>query len=151
MSTNSTTSAAWRRVSIQNQVPGQGKKRGFCDFFYGGLRCLLARRRALDWQGILVSDGYGVYAKWMGPRQTCLAHLIRHAKGLAKRKNQAVAKCGAWTHKGLQRLCHMAKAPPTVGEWIMFYARFIRLVSKYSDRPDHPRQRSSARRLRPDC
>ncbi len=30
----------------------------------------------------------------------------------------------------------MAKAPPTFGEWNMFYARFIRLVSKYSDRPD---------------
>jgi len=30
----------------------------------------------------------------------------------------------------------MAKAPPTVGAWNMFYARFIRLVSKYSDRPD---------------
>ena len=30
----------------------------------------------------------------------------------------------------------MAKAPPTVGEWNMFYARFIRLVFKCSDRTD---------------
>ena len=33
-----------------------------------------------DWVGILVSDGYGVYKKWVGSRQTCLAHLIRKAK-----------------------------------------------------------------------
>ncbi|MGD9610959.1 MAG: hypothetical protein AB7U59_16260 [Desulfovibrionaceae bacterium] len=65
-----------------------------------------------------------------------LAHLIRHAKGLAERKDQEVAKCGAWTYKEFQRLCHMAKAPPTFGEWNMFYARFIHLVSKYGDRPD---------------
>jgi len=89
-----------------------------------------------DWSGILVSDGYGVYVKWMGLRQTCLAHLIRQAKGLSERKDPGIAKCGAWTHKELQRLCHMAKAPPTVGEWNMFYARFIRLVSKYADRQD---------------
>jgi hypothetical protein len=30
-----------------------------------------------DWVGILVSDGYGLYRKWVGLRQTCLAHLIR--------------------------------------------------------------------------
>jgi len=35
------------------------------------------------WAGILVSDGYGVYRKWVNQRQTCLAHLIRKAKGLA--------------------------------------------------------------------
>ncbi len=28
------------------------------------------------WAGILVSDGYGVYRKWVNQRQTCLAHLI---------------------------------------------------------------------------
>jgi len=89
-----------------------------------------------DWSGILVSDGYGVYVKWVGLRQTCLAHLIRQAKGLSERKDVEIAKCGVWTHKELKRLCHMAKAPPTVGEWNMFYARFIRLVSKYSGRQD---------------
>ena len=29
-----------------------------------------------DWEGILVSDNYGVYAKWINLRQTCLSHLI---------------------------------------------------------------------------
>jgi len=26
-----------------------------------------------DWAGILVGDGYGLYRKWVGLRQTCLA------------------------------------------------------------------------------
>ena len=38
------------------------------------------------WAGILVSDGYGVYQHWMHQRQTCLAHLIRRARGLSERK-----------------------------------------------------------------
>jgi transposase len=38
-----------------------------------------------DWDGILVSDGYGLYRKWVN-RQTCLAHLIRKADALAERK-----------------------------------------------------------------
>ena len=38
-----------------------------------------------DWAGILVSDGYGVYRHWVQARQTCLAHLIRSARGLAAR------------------------------------------------------------------
>jgi len=33
--------------------------------------------------------------------------------------------------QGIAAVVPMAKAPPTVGEWNMFYARFIRLVSKY--------------------
>src|SRR5215475_1679647 len=38
-----------------------------------------------DWAGILISDGYGVYQNWVQARQTCLAHLIRTARGLAAR------------------------------------------------------------------
>jgi transposase len=38
-----------------------------------------------DWDGILVSDGCGLYRKWV-ERQTCLAHLIRKADPLAERK-----------------------------------------------------------------
>ena len=37
-----------------------------------------------DWQGILVSDGYGVSQGWVQNRQTCLAHLIRTARGLSE-------------------------------------------------------------------
>jgi transposase len=89
-----------------------------------------------DWAGVLIADGYGVYRKWVHGRQACLAHLIREAKGLAERKDRDIARCGIWARDELRRLCKMAKSPPTVGEWNMFYARFIRLVSMYSDRKD---------------
>ena len=76
-----------------------------------------------DWAGILVSDGYGVYQHWVQARQTCLAHLIRTARSLAERQQADLAACGAWALVELQRLCHMAKAPPTGGEWRAWYAR----------------------------
>ena len=70
-----------------------------------------------DWQGILVSDGYGVYQTWVTKRQTCLAHLIRRARGLAQRTDPHLAACGKRALAELQRLCHMAHAPPTGGQW----------------------------------
>ncbi|MEW6233684.1 MAG: IS66 family transposase [Chloroflexota bacterium] len=99
-----------------------------------------------DWTGILVADGYGVYRNWVGRRQSCLAHLIREAKGLAERRDSEQARCGTWAREELRRLCRMAKEPPSVGEWNMFYARFIRLVSMYGDRKDDAGK--LARRLR---
>lgn len=99
-----------------------------------------------SWSGILVSDGYGVYRDWVGLRQTCLAHLIREAKGLSERSDPELARCGTWAREELRRLCRMAKTPPTRGEWNMFYARFIRLILKYGDRKDDAGK--LARRLR---
>lgn len=89
-----------------------------------------------EWQGILVSDGYGVYQDWVNHRQTCLAHLIRTARGLSEKRDVHLAACGAWALSELQTLCHMAKAPPTVGQWRMWYARFCRLINLYHDRKD---------------
>jgi transposase len=89
-----------------------------------------------DWAGVLVSDGYGVYQNWVQARQTCLAHLIRTARSLAERQQADLAACGAWALVELQRLCHMAKAPPTGGEWRAWYARLCRLIDQYYDRPD---------------
>ena len=89
-----------------------------------------------EWMGILVTDGYRVYQKWVGERQTCLAHLIRKATELSESKNSDIAKCGKWSKSELQRLCHMAHSPPTVGQWNTFYARLIRLISIYEDRKD---------------
>jgi transposase len=89
-----------------------------------------------DWAGILVSDGYGVYQNWVQVRQTCLAHLIRTARSLAERQNAELAACGAWALAELQRLCHMATAPPTGGEWRAWYARLCRLIAQYHDRTD---------------
>lgn len=89
-----------------------------------------------DWAGILVSDGYGVYRNWVQARQTCLAHLIRSARGLAARDNPDLAACGTWALAELQRLCHMATAPPTGGEWRAWYARLCKLIDQYHDRQD---------------
>ena len=89
-----------------------------------------------DWMGILVSDGYGVYQKWVGQRQTCLAHLIRKATELSESPNSDIAKCGKWAKAELQRLCKMANSPPTQGQWNAFYARLVRLISIYEDRQD---------------
>jgi len=89
-----------------------------------------------DWAGLLVSDGYGVYQQWVAARQTCLAHLIRTARGLAERQQADLAACGAWALAELQRLCHMATAPPTGGEWRAWYARLCKLIDQYHDRQD---------------
>ena len=89
-----------------------------------------------DWAGLLVSDGYGVYQNWVQARQTCLAHLIRTARGLAARPQLELAACGTWALAELQRLCHMATAPPTGGEWRAWYARLCRLIDQYHDRAD---------------
>jgi transposase len=89
-----------------------------------------------DWMGIVVSDGYGVYRKWVGLRQTCLAHLIRDAKALSKKNDKQIAAFGRWATAELQRLCHMAHAPPNVGQWGAFYARLIRLISTNIHRKD---------------
>jgi transposase len=89
-----------------------------------------------DWTGILVSDGYGVYQTWVERRQTCLAHLIRTARSLAERQHAELAACGTWALAELQRLCHMATAPPTGGEWRAWYARLCKLSDQYHDRRD---------------
>src|SRR5882672_5228570 len=89
-----------------------------------------------DWAGILVSDGYGVYRNGVARRQTCLAHLIRAARSLAERPQAELAACGTWALAELQRLCHMATAPPTGGEWRAWYARLCTFIDQYHDRHD---------------
>ena len=69
-----------------------------------------------DWSGLLVSDGYGVEQEWVQRRQTCLAHLIRTAWGLSLKREATLAACRRWVLGELQRLCHMAKAPPSGGQ-----------------------------------
>jgi transposase len=81
-----------------------------------------------DWQGILVSDNYGTYKKWIHLRQTCLAHLIRKAKGISEFKDRNSRNFGKEIVKELQLLCHWAKAPPDEDQWRQFYQRFIDLV-----------------------
>jgi transposase len=86
-----------------------------------------------DWAGILVSEGYGVSRHGVQARQTCPAPLIRTARGVAARDNPALAACGTWALAELQRLCQMATAPPTGGEWRAGYARLCKLIDQYHD------------------
>lgn len=92
--------------------------------------------RIEDWAGLVVSNGSGVYQSWVHARQTCLAHLIRTARGLAARPHPELAACGAWALGELQRVCQMAKAPPTGGEWRAWYARLCKLIDQYHARSD---------------
>jgi transposase len=84
------------------------------------------------WAGILVSDGYGVYCQWVHARQTCLAHLIRRARGLSERKDPALAGFGRRVLAELQRLVHWSTAPPTAGEVQIWYARIVHLLNQHS-------------------
>ena len=88
------------------------------------------------WAGILVSDGYGVYRQWIHQRQTCLAHLIRRARGLAERNEPELAWFGRRVLAELQRLVHWATAPPTSGEVQTWYARMVHLLGQYHLRRD---------------
>jgi transposase len=88
------------------------------------------------WAGILVSDGYGVYQHWVHGRQTCLAHLIRRARGLAERCDPELAWFGSRVVTELQRLVHWATAPPTAGEVQMWYARMVHLLARHRQRRD---------------
>ncbi len=89
-----------------------------------------------DCRGILVSDGYGVYQAWGNARQTCLAHLIRRARELSQRQVPGLAACGKAVLQELQRLCQMAHAPPSGGQWQAWYARLCRLMKRHGLRPD---------------
>jgi transposase len=85
-----------------------------------------------DWKGILVSDNYGVYVKWM-IRQSCLAHYIRQAKALTEQKSEELKQFGSAVLKELRLLCHWAKSPPNDNEWAAFYTRFIQLITDHEE------------------
>ena len=87
------------------------------------------------WKGLRVSDGYGVYQSWVNRRQTCWPS-DGTARGLAEKSKPDLSACGKWALKELQRLCHMAKAPPTGGEWSAWYARFCTLIGRYHEHQD---------------
>lgn len=85
-----------------------------------------------DWNGILVSDNYGTYVKWM-KRQTCLAHYIRQAKALTEHKSEDIQQFGHAVLKELRLLCQWAKSPPIENQWSAFYTRFIQLITKHEE------------------
>jgi len=85
-----------------------------------------------SWQGAMVSDDYVVYASWAHGRQTCLAHLIRKAKGLSERLDQSIAKPANWLKNELVRLCRMKRHPTSIDEWCAHCARMQRIINKYA-------------------
>lgn len=89
-----------------------------------------------DWQGILVSDGYGLYRNWVHGRQTCLAHLIRKADGLADRKKPNLKRFGLVIGQSLRNLTHFAKDPPSEKEWTGFYTRLLFTLRLYQEDGD---------------
>jgi transposase len=88
------------------------------------------------WAGILVSDGSTVYQQWVHGRQTCLAHLIRRARGLAERNEPELARFGRRGLAEWQRLVHWAQAPPTAGAVQAWYTRLVHLLNQYRPRQD---------------
>ena len=72
----------------------------------------------------------------MHQRQTCLAHLLRRARGLAERKEPEVAWFGGRVMAELQRLVHWAQAPPTAGEVQMWYMRMVHLLNQSRGQQD---------------
>ena len=89
-----------------------------------------------EWKGILISDGYGVYQRWVNLRQTCLAHLIRDAKWLAEQVETNVQDFGKQGLELLRRLCSMAHAPPEEQGWNEFYTELLDLIFDNIQRKD---------------
>ncbi len=59
------------------------------------------------WRGVLISDDYGTCVKWENGRQTCLAHLIRAAKGVSESCEPRLAECGKWIYETIATLCEL--------------------------------------------
>jgi transposase len=68
--------------------------------------------------------------------QSCVAHLLHMAKGLAERVEAGIARFGGRVHAEIQRLCHMGVERPTVGQGRVGYARCHSLLNQYATRED---------------
>jgi len=89
-----------------------------------------------NWNGILISDDYGVYKNWINHRQPCLAHLIRRAKALSQRKDESVQRFGQQLAIALKLLCRFAHAPPSQKQWTDFYSRLLLLLLLFEGADD---------------
>jgi transposase len=91
------------------------------------------------WTGILVSDDYGLYRKWVNLRQTCLAHLTRKVQKLSESADPTIAAFGRRLRTELKLACRMARpghGPPTVGQWNAHYMRVVNLLFDHNERTD---------------
>jgi transposase len=89
-----------------------------------------------SWRGRLVADAYGTYRSWPNDRQSCLAHPLRRAKALSESTDPEIAAFGTKLRRELRRLVHMKRAPPTVGVWGAWLARFMGLLRAHQNRND---------------
>lgn len=85
-----------------------------------------------DWEGILISDGYGLYQKWVN-RQTCLAHLIRKADALSERKAPDLRRFGEAIAAWLRQLVSFAKESPDPEQWSEFHKFFVITISLWQE------------------
>jgi transposase len=86
-----------------------------------------------DWTGILVSDSYGLYRKWVHGRQVCLAHLIRKADALVERKKPDIRRFGQIVGSHLRQLIQFSKDPPTPLQWKTFYSHLLFTLSLWEN------------------
>lgn len=90
-------------------------------------------RLILDWRGILVSDSYALYCKWVDGRQVCLAHLIRKAIALSERKEKDLKHFGHLIVSMLRQLTGFATVRPDDHQWQDFYRHLIFTLSLYEN------------------
>lgn len=89
-----------------------------------------------DWNGILISDGYGLYCKWVHGRQTCLAHLIRKAHALTESKKLNERRGGILIGALLNTLIEFSKNKPPPKKWERFYNRLLLTLSLFEQDSD---------------
>jgi transposase len=89
-----------------------------------------------DWKGILISDGYGLYCKWVHGRQTCLAHLIRKAKALIESRKLNERRGGKLILAHLNTLIEFSKHKPPPLKWERFYNSLLLILSLFEDDTD---------------
>jgi transposase len=80
------------------------------------------------WKGFLTADAYAVYRDWPNGRQSCGAHPLRRAKALAENDDPEIAAFGRRLRAELRRLIRMKRAPPTVGQWMAWRARYRHVI-----------------------
>lgn len=85
-----------------------------------------------DWYGFLISDNYALYCSWPKEmRQSCLAHLLRHARKLKEDPDPDIAGGGEKFYKEIKRLMEMQsniRDEKAYKGWVM---RVKSLINKY--------------------
>jgi len=77
------------------------------------------------WEGILVSDSYGLYCNRVHGRQTCLAHLIRKADGLCEREKPELKQFGQIMACHLRQLVRFSKDPSSKKQGSDYYSHLL--------------------------